>query len=320
MRLVPTSIVLLVLVTFCYSYSAPTVNPWIVEERLSLYDTLLSVTQYPPLFNESNEGNILWGLPLQFRWQNDSGRLMVNNETGLIFGKSWWGCMNYYLSVVPYLGAMNAGVVNDTIILPPTDNDPSKFCLSVSDCNSTLLDKWTTYFLTVQDIQSGNTTNMTVDSLMAVLWEAHTSSILYAMEVFVDELTYLASDQEEKFGIAWGHFVQIIAAARFVTNSTQVHTMQADLPYRMLLASDHPPHIPDFTKNMNVACESMFTIYYTCNSTEYRLFLDTWFFAMESPSCRADAQVMINNFFTNPVVEILKAMAEFALLCHSTKQ
>ena len=50
---------------------------------------------------------------------------------------------------------------------------------------------------------------MTVDDLMAVLWEAHTSSIVYAMDTFVEELSYLASDQEQKFGIGWGHFVQV---------------------------------------------------------------------------------------------------------------
>ena len=33
---------------------------------------------------------------------------------------------------------------------------------------------------------------------------------------------------------------QIIAAARFVTNETEVITMQVDLPFRMLQANDHP--------------------------------------------------------------------------------
>jgi hypothetical protein len=63
--------------------------------------------------------------------------------------------MNYYLSVVPYLGAVNAGMANETVIVPPTDNNPSKFCLTLSGCNSTLVGKWTTYFQTVQAIQAG---------------------------------------------------------------------------------------------------------------------------------------------------------------------
>lgn len=63
--------------------------------------------------------------------------------------------MNYYLSVVPFIGAMNSGMLPNTTILPPSDNSPSKFCLSPSDCNSTLLAKWTYYFTTIQNLQAG---------------------------------------------------------------------------------------------------------------------------------------------------------------------
>jgi hypothetical protein len=50
---------------------------------------------------------------------------------------------------------------------------------------------------------------MTVDDLMAVLWDAHTSSIKHAMDIFVDELSYLPDEQEQKFGIGWGNFVEV---------------------------------------------------------------------------------------------------------------
>eukprot|EP00026_Physarum_polycephalum_P011943 Phypoly_transcript_12194.p1 GENE.Phypoly_transcript_12194~~Phypoly_transcript_12194.p1 ORF type:complete len:338 (-),score=44.58 Phypoly_transcript_12194:144-1109(-) len=307
-------VVVVLVANFCCAFSVPTVNPWIVSQRLALYDTLLEVTKYTPLFNESNEGNILWGLPLQFTWQNESGRLMVNSATGQIFGKSWWACMNYYLSVVPYLGAMKAGVVNATIILPPTDNDASKFCLTPSDCNATLITKWATYFTTIRAVQLGQRT-MTIDDLMGVLWDAHTTSIEYAMKTFTAELAYLASGQEKKFGVGWGHFVGIIAAARFVTNATEVRTLQQDLPYRMLQAHDIPGFIPDFSKNMNTACEAMFTIYDTYGTIAYTAFESVWDSEMKNPSCRADAQVMINNFFNSPVAQVLQLFAEFILLC-----
>lgn len=67
-----------------------TVDPWVVEQRLDLYYTLLNATHYPPLFGNNNEGNLLWGLPLQMKWQNESGRLMVQSN-GKILGKGWWG-------------------------------------------------------------------------------------------------------------------------------------------------------------------------------------------------------------------------------------
>lgn len=44
---------------------------------------------------------------------------------------------------------------------------------------------------------------------MTDLWDAHTSSIVYAMSIFEDELNFLESKKEQKFGVGWGHFVQV---------------------------------------------------------------------------------------------------------------
>eukprot|EP01111_Echinosteliopsis_oligospora_P008335 TRINITY_DN2390_c0_g1_i1.p2 TRINITY_DN2390_c0_g1~~TRINITY_DN2390_c0_g1_i1.p2 ORF type:complete len:158 (+),score=30.17 TRINITY_DN2390_c0_g1_i1:540-1013(+) len=155
---------------------------------------------------------------------------------------------------------------------------------------------------------------MTVDELMEVLWEAHTGSIVYAMSIFTAELIYLASSQEQKFGIGWGNFVQIIAAARFVTNATEVHSLQVNLPYRMLNEDDTPGKIKDFTESMNEVCEAMFDIYHLHNTSIYRLFIHEWDKVMENVDCRAKAQVMINNFFHSPTKEIISML--FSLVEH----
>lgn len=75
-------------------------------------------------------GNILWGLPLQHGWQFSSGRLLTTpgrltlkyekqNQT-ITFdtilnstkfsSEAWWGDMNFFLSVIPYFGAVEAGL------------------------------------------------------------------------------------------------------------------------------------------------------------------------------------------------------------------
>lgn len=92
-------------------------------------------------------GNIIWGLALQHGWQQGSGRLMdplvmtttagtatASNGTSAsadtyihaqaheatdttISPSSWWACMNYYLSVLPYLGAVEAGLAPSVALL-----------------------------------------------------------------------------------------------------------------------------------------------------------------------------------------------------------
>ena len=130
-----------------------TVDPWIYSQRLFLYETILNNTNIN-LYNNNNESNILWGLPLQFTWQMSSGRLFVNNQTKRLSGNGWWACMNYYLSVIPYIYAAEVGIVPKVNILPPIDNDPSKFCLNSVNCSTTLGEKWTNFYNLLKTYQN----------------------------------------------------------------------------------------------------------------------------------------------------------------------
>eukprot|EP01035_Chromulina_nebulosa_P017478 gene17478-23030_t len=58
-----------------------------------------------------NSKNILWGLPLQHSWQYVTGRLFSSDNDTTIDVKAWWGDMNYYLSIIPYLGAVKAALL-----------------------------------------------------------------------------------------------------------------------------------------------------------------------------------------------------------------
>jgi len=60
--------------------------------------------------------------------------------------------MNYYLAVIPFLGAVEAGLFGqlqyEIEILPPEERR-ADFCYSVADCRSQipeLMDKWKAYF------------------------------------------------------------------------------------------------------------------------------------------------------------------------------
>eukprot|EP01101_Sappina_pedata_P006273 TRINITY_DN3081_c0_g1_i3.p1 TRINITY_DN3081_c0_g1~~TRINITY_DN3081_c0_g1_i3.p1 ORF type:complete len:139 (+),score=13.10 TRINITY_DN3081_c0_g1_i3:28-417(+) len=66
---------LLAFSSYASSAASTTVNynPWYFSERLAMYQLLLDRTTIPTLHTPS--GNPLWGLPIQFDWQNESGRL-----------------------------------------------------------------------------------------------------------------------------------------------------------------------------------------------------------------------------------------------------
>uniref|UniRef100_A0A8C9FIC9 Uncharacterized protein n=1 Tax=Pavo cristatus TaxID=9049 RepID=A0A8C9FIC9_PAVCR len=132
------------------------IYPWNYQERLGAYRSLLKASaKYFVAFGSQNSANILWGLPLQHGWQFRTGRL-ADPTSGTSCGhgnlcisvRSWWSCMNYYLSIIPFLGAVEAGLFGEVQyeveMLPPEDRRDD-FCYSVADCRSRipkLMDEW----------------------------------------------------------------------------------------------------------------------------------------------------------------------------------
>ena len=89
--------------------------------------------------------------------------------------------MNYFLSVVPFLGALNAGVFSPlkypVYIAKPagvSDMVKQKFCTSVEECSvkhGELVQDWTEFFERVKGASSIQ------DTTVALMWKAHTTSI-----------------------------------------------------------------------------------------------------------------------------------------------
>ena len=51
------------------------INPWVFTDRMGLYRILLKETAvYFARYGPENEQNLLWGLPLQFGWQYQTGK------------------------------------------------------------------------------------------------------------------------------------------------------------------------------------------------------------------------------------------------------
>ncbi|NXJ15558.1 LEG1H protein, partial [Odontophorus gujanensis] len=236
------------------------INPWNYRERLGVYKSLLKASaKYFTAFGSQNSGNILWGLPLQHGWQFRTGRL-ADPTSGTSCGyrdlcisvRSWWSCMNYYLSIIPFLGAVEAGLFGEVqyeIEMLPPEEQKDDFCYSVADCRSripNLMDEWKAYF----EVNKYTFSSFILDDALHYMWKAHVASIAYALPKFQDSLKYL-SDPEANFGEDWANAVDFIAATHFSTDLQNTNKFQAFLPQRMLVEGDVLPSISGFSPQQN---------------------------------------------------------------------
>uniref|UniRef100_A0A8C6QP71 RIKEN cDNA 2310057J18 gene n=2 Tax=Nannospalax galili TaxID=1026970 RepID=A0A8C6QP71_NANGA len=237
------------------------IDPWVFTDRMGMYRILLNQTaKYFAKFAPENEQNILWGLPLQHGWQYRSGRLAdptrrtdcgyYPGDTLCISVDSWWADINYYLSVPPFLAAIDSGILNISStqikILPPPE-DEAKFCYDVSGCQSfvpEIMDGWRAFFQYMQSPSSD------FEGLLKYLWDAHTSSLDYPVSVFVDRYAYYF-EPEADFEKNWAVAVNYLAASRLPTTLNRTHNFQAGFPPRVLVDGDIAPFIGDFTPLQN---------------------------------------------------------------------
>ncbi|XP_052502049.1 protein LEG1 homolog [Budorcas taxicolor] len=238
------------------------IDPWVYLKRMGMYKILLNKTaSYFERFAPDNEQNFLWGLPLQHSWQYITGRLVdptrttdCGYESGdrlCISVDSWWADMNYFLCALPFLAAVDSGIMgisSDQVLLLPPPKDQTKFCLSVSSCQSSFpltMRKWNALYKHLQSPSSS------FEDLLKYLWEAHVSSLKDGYKIFEDRLEYY-SKPEAGFGKDWCVVLDYLAAASFPTIFSTVSEFQKALPPRVLVDGDRAPFISDFTGLQNI--------------------------------------------------------------------
>ncbi|KAI2652396.1 Protein leg1a [Labeo rohita] len=160
------------------------VKPWDYLQRMALYKLLINSTDpYMSSMGPGEKQNPLWSLPLQLGWKLRSGRLtdpssgssstcgLESSEPVCISPQSWYACVNYYLSVLPFLAAVQTGVIGkgeiQLKIEVPADV-AQDYCSSYTDCSTKHPDamtKWENLFQ-VNDLPPPC---FTVASLISVL-------------------------------------------------------------------------------------------------------------------------------------------------------
>ena len=242
------------------------IDPWRYDDRLGLYKIMIGATNHlMPFCSSSNVWNIIFGLASQFSWQFDSNRLF-SNGTRTVSTSSWWGSANYYLSVIPFLAAVDVGLIDQG---PFRIVQRDTFCSTSDQCFAQMpqaMLAWRRFFanLTVPtscgDIQDDS---RAIDRCyLAPMWSAHITSIEYALPLIESKLLLLPSSNEQRFALSWANLVAFIAMSRKNTNLLETNRYQQEfLPQRLLTDADNPPHCPDMTRNVNQALALMFSIH-----------------------------------------------------------
>ncbi|XP_062954428.1 protein LEG1 homolog [Cynocephalus volans] len=238
------------------------INPWNYRERIGMYKILLNNTARNfEKFSPENEQNILWGLPIHHGWQYYTGRLAdptqrtdCGRDSGdrlCISVDSWWANLNYYLSAMPFLAAVDSGIMgisSDNVILLPPSKDLMNFCYNISSCHSAFpeaMKMWNEFYQHVKLPSSS------FDDLLKYLWAAHVSSLKIARKNFRSRLKYY-SKQEADFQRNWALFVDYLAPPLFPTTLNRVYEFQKGLPSRILVRKDRAHFINDFTNFQNL--------------------------------------------------------------------
>jgi hypothetical protein len=241
------------------------IDPWFYPHRLGLFKILINITTpFMPFCSSSNASNILFALPSQFGWLFNSNRLFTNGTMNISVN-SWWASANYYLSVIPFLVAMDIGLIDKE---PFRIVSRDKFCSHSYECLHQVPDamaQWHLFFIHLQQSASciGNEKldKRIIDKCyLGPMWLAYKSSLDGAFPLVQSKIHFLPSNAEKLFGLAWARLLNLIAMTRKNTDLHEtIKNQRQFLPYRMLNESDRSPHSNDLPDSVNKSLKVLFS-------------------------------------------------------------
>ncbi|CAF2728836.1 unnamed protein product [Rotaria sp. Silwood2] len=247
------------------SYQYRLINPWSYIHRLGLYKILINITTpYMPFCSSSNASNILFALPSQFGWQFRSNRLFTHGAL-MISKNSWWGSANYYLAVIPFLVAMDVGLITRE---PFRIVGQENFCTNSSECFDQIPDamvKWNRFFYHLEQssscIGSNNIDDRIIEKCyLTYMWSAYTSTIYNALPLVKSKLKYLPSKVEKTFGLSWGKLINLISMTRKNTNLYEtIKNQRRFSPFRFLTEADRTAKSKDLPDSVNKSLKILFS-------------------------------------------------------------
>jgi len=249
---------------------------------------------------------------LQLGWELTSGRLAdptgltaCGSETGdrmCISTKSWWACINYYFSAIPFLSAAQQGFFGDNtpveMQIPAGESD---YCTTYAACATVfpdLMAKWDAVFQSLKEASLSDTSDLEKkDYILGRYWEAHQASMAATTACTVRLSQY--SSAEVSFIDSWRGSADYIAAVYFQSNLEKSYMFMKPLPSRVLVEGDHPPNIPDLSNEENHTL-NIFSWMKTMNTMLGGSLTRMWRNSMCSVTNREKGRVLLENLLLNP--------------------
>ncbi len=204
-----------------------TLNADAYEDRLRLLDLMAAAYPLPEQFPDPMDG-----IRMQTKWQLDSGRGLT----------PWWSKCNYTLTIWRLRALKNRGEFGHVTI---AGNDQVSLPRSIER-------RLHRYYKVIRSIGAG--VKVPPKLLQMILWGIHVHSLAVAFKSAKTELESLPPGERE-FAVGWGKImVRALAGVGFWTTKRLTAPLTADLPARVLCASDiNPEHLSDLPLNQRTA-------------------------------------------------------------------
>ncbi|XP_061610840.1 protein LEG1 homolog [Phyllopteryx taeniolatus] len=287
-------------------------DPWNFLHRMSLYRLMIAATD--PFMGSMGTGatdSPLWGLTLQFGWMLTSGRLadptgattcgLQTGDTMCISPQSWWGCVNHFVSVLPFLSAAQQGFFGQGVqvqMLAPEGTEG--YCTTYADCatnHADVMAKWDAFYQGLKaSTDSPLPDNEKKDAILGLYWDAHMASLHAASACSAKQSQY--STPEVDFASSWLNSAEYLSVTNFQSAFDKSVVFLTPLPGRILQEGDSAPNIPDMTPEENHTL-SVFSWMKTMRSLLGGTVLRMWRSTMCSVANREKGREMLEKLLLN---------------------
>ncbi|XP_028253554.1 liver-enriched gene 1, tandem duplicate 1 [Parambassis ranga] len=305
-----------------------TPDPWHFLQRLSFYRLMIAATDpFMGSMGTNATDSPWWGPPLELAWMLTSGRLADPTGTttcGLQTGdpmcistQSWWSCVNYFTSALPFLSAAQQGFMGEGVqVQLQVPAGVEDFCTTHADCTARYPDamsKWDAFFQGLKTLSvSREADREKKDSILGLYWAAQMASTYASTACDARKNQYSA--EEVAFVNSWLNSAEYVAAAHFQSNMERSVKFITPLPSRILREGDSAPNISDLSQEENHSL-AVFSWMRSINSLLGGTLLRMWKNAMCSVDTREKGgqlleQLLLNpSFATNTFLALITGMA-----------
>jgi len=277
------------------------VDPFNFQQRIAAYKRIIDDSNAHGIFGTENQYNLFWGYVVQIFWQWRTKRLSFpDTPHGCIDPDSLWGYGNHALSIIPLIGAIQAGITPDIEILPPYKASKAEYAYGGGRAGAFVIPprfqaavgEWEVFFRALGALRRGDD----LERLRFKQWHAHHGSLRVGHDVYAI-LAERYSTIEYHFFLGWIRLVDFLGTAAWHTDlDYMLINGMGELPDRLLTDNDQPGAMPGLDVKVSSNVASMVNL---TNQPQWRFNFNLWLWkrAMRSRAARDEVLPMLDAVF-----------------------